>query len=466
MFKNRLITIGSINTATEIIAIIPHEFFINERLAVTVLSDSLTEEPTSGTKLLIAKRAVFIDKESTLWAIVFLYERTNIKIDITNTVTDVKAVFIDFDIPPKSSVPFMDLAQPRASEAFVSGNINETKNPSTKLIKRSMEPLEITAAVILPPIVKVAVIIGRKAPITVQRTPIYWAALLTSKVHTLKTVTVIQTQEHKENASFSPSLEIGALIALKTEIIIIKINIDAKLFNTSLIPDVRYVAVSSKKEPSSTVPPINSEKSPFKVLSGKNSQTLFGSVFLKWVSSSSKEEVIAWICANQLGRRNISEETRKYLIGLQYETEKIIIKNKQGKNQHSEEETEIDDEDISDEQMINDILGDISGDAEIPIDPDNIDLNEARRQEVIMRTKYLSQKIEKKKNELFSEWSEKFFLIFSKNFGKFKNTLIDLHLEEKQLNKLNENLDLALENMEIGLTEILQEYMNDDGSLD
>lgn len=61
---------------------------------------------------------------------------------------------------------------------------------------------------------------------------------------------------------------------------------------------------------------------------------------------SSKEEVIAWICANQLGRRNISEETRKYLIGLQYETEKIIVKNKQGKNQHSEEETEIDDEDI------------------------------------------------------------------------------------------------------------------------
>lgn len=61
---------------------------------------------------------------------------------------------------------------------------------------------------------------------------------------------------------------------------------------------------------------------------------------------SSKEEVIAWICANQLGRRNISEETRKYLIGLQYETEKSIVKNKQGKNQHSEEETEIDDEDI------------------------------------------------------------------------------------------------------------------------
>lgn len=37
-----------------------------------------------------------------------------------------------------------------------------------------------------------------------------------------------------------------------------------------------------------------------------------------------KEEVIAWICANQLGRRNLTEETRKYLIGMQYESEKIV----------------------------------------------------------------------------------------------------------------------------------------------
>ena len=39
-----------------------------------------------------------------------------------------------------------------------------------------------------------------------------------------------------------------------------------------------------------------------------------------------REAVIAWICANQLGRHNISEETRKYLIGVQYNTEKIAAK--------------------------------------------------------------------------------------------------------------------------------------------
>ena len=113
--------------------------------------------------------------------------------------------------------------------------------------------------------------------------------------------------------------------------------------------------------------------------------------------------------------------------------------------------------------MINDILGDIAGsDNNVQIDPENVDLNEARRQEILMRTKYLEQKIEKKKNELFSEWSERFFQIFSKNFAKFKNSLIELRLEEKQLKKLNENLDLALSNLEEGLNEILNENVNEE----
>ena len=133
------------------------------------------------------------------------------------------------------------------------------------------------------------------------------------------------------------------------------------------------------------------------------------------------------------------------------------------KKNNAEDLIELDDEDIDDENMINNILGDIAGSANnVQIDHENVDLNEARRQEVIMRTKYLSQKIEKKKLELFEEWSERFFQIFSKNFGKFKNTLIDLRLDEKQLKKLNENLDLALENMDQGLNDILTDYVTED----
>lgn len=50
-----------------------------------------------------------------------------------------------------------------------------------------------------------------------------------------------------------------------------------------------------------------------------------------------REDAIVWICANQLGRRNISEETRRFLIGKQYNAEKIAarIKNPRGANQHS-----------------------------------------------------------------------------------------------------------------------------------
>ncbi len=47
-------------------------------------------------------------------------------------------------------------------------------------------------------------------------------------------------------------------------------------------------------------------------------------------------EIISWICANQIGRRNITEETRKYLIGKRYESEKTVgILNVGGRNQHS-----------------------------------------------------------------------------------------------------------------------------------
>ncbi|MDD3014480.1 MAG: hypothetical protein PHC34_12320 [Candidatus Gastranaerophilales bacterium] len=60
---------------------------------------------------------------------------------------------------------------------------------------------------------------------------------------------------------------------------------------------------------------------------------------LQEVEFNTQEEAIAWICTNQLGRRNISEETKRYLIGKRYEIEKKIgAKNILGKNQHYEKE--------------------------------------------------------------------------------------------------------------------------------
>lgn len=49
-----------------------------------------------------------------------------------------------------------------------------------------------------------------------------------------------------------------------------------------------------------------------------------------------QEAAMAWICSLQLGRRNLSDETRRYLIGLQYEAEKLVgaRRNTTGANQY------------------------------------------------------------------------------------------------------------------------------------
>lgn len=52
-----------------------------------------------------------------------------------------------------------------------------------------------------------------------------------------------------------------------------------------------------------------------------------------------RDEAINWICSNQMARRNISEETRRYLIGKQYEAAKRIgSRNPSGANQYTQSE--------------------------------------------------------------------------------------------------------------------------------
>ncbi len=53
----------------------------------------------------------------------------------------------------------------------------------------------------------------------------------------------------------------------------------------------------------------------------------------------SREEAVAWICANQLCRRNITDESRRYLIGKRYKTEQILgAHNAVGTNQYTRKE--------------------------------------------------------------------------------------------------------------------------------
>ena len=52
---------------------------------------------------------------------------------------------------------------------------------------------------------------------------------------------------------------------------------------------------------------------------------------------SDRYEAIVWICRNQLGRRNLTDEQKTYLIGKQYEAQKMTVSNAKGINQHTKE---------------------------------------------------------------------------------------------------------------------------------
>ena len=95
---------------------------------------------------------------------------------------------------------------------------------------------------------------------------------------------------------------------------------------------------------------------------------------------------------------------------------------------------------------------------------EQLDIQEVRKRKIIKQTEYLDQKIIAKKEQLFAEWSEKFFIVFCRSFAKFKNSLIDLRLDDTQVKKLNENLEYAIKNMEMSLVEIKEGYIdnNDD----
>lgn len=108
------------------------------------------------------------------------------------------------------------------------------------------------------------------------------------------------------------------------------------------------------------------------------------------------------------------------------------------------------------------VLQDLINTVDFTGERDQIDIQQARRKKIIKETEYLDQKIVAKKEQLFTEWSEKFFVIFSKAFAKFKNSLIDLHLSDDQVSKLNQNLEFALQNMQMSLDDIKKEYINEE----
>ena len=88
---------------------------------------------------------------------------------------------------------------------------------------------------------------------------------------------------------------------------------------------------------------------------------------------------------------------------------------------------------ITGDPEVDDVLTDLNIAGDFDNSLSTLDLQEARRQKIIRETEYLEQKIKTQKEVLFSEWSERFFIVFSHEFRKFKNALIDLHLPEEKM---------------------------------
>lgn len=85
-------------------------------------------------------------------------------------------------------------------------------------------------------------------------------------------------------------------------------------------------------------------------------------------------------------------------------------------------------------------------------------LLEARLENVKARTAMLGEKLERRKTELFNEWSQAFYAAFCEAFSKFKNELVALHLSEDQLKTLHEKLELALQSLQDKLDFLEQDY--------
>ena len=108
-------------------------------------------------------------------------------------------------------------------------------------------------------------------------------------------------------------------------------------------------------------------------------------------------------------------------------------------------------------EEVEEILGDVS-DTQETSGLFSSEWQAARIENLKARTKYVEERLEQHKKELFEEWSEKFYEVFAESFARFKNELISLHLNEDQLSTLNEKLDNSLKMMQDKLISIWLDF--------
>lgn len=85
-------------------------------------------------------------------------------------------------------------------------------------------------------------------------------------------------------------------------------------------------------------------------------------------------------------------------------------------------------------------------------------LKQARLEKIKTDTKLINQKLDQRKKLLFAEWSQKFYDQFSNHFGRLRNCLVNMHLNEQQIAKFNQTLDNCLNNLQLSLDTIWNDF--------
>ena len=119
------------------------------------------------------------------------------------------------------------------------------------------------------------------------------------------------------------------------------------------------------------------------------------------------------------------------------------------------------------EEETDQILDQLAGNVDFDSDQDdtqlkqlNKQLKKAKIQNTNKQTAFLQQRLQRRKLELYNQWSERFFEVFADNFGKMKNCLVSMHLNQQQISVFNQTLDNCLNNMQLSLNDIWNQFAN------
>lgn len=114
------------------------------------------------------------------------------------------------------------------------------------------------------------------------------------------------------------------------------------------------------------------------------------------------------------------------------------------------------------EQINSDVIDQLVANVDFNLDEGDQSLNrqlkQARKEKILQQTKLIGQRLQQRKKELFNDWSQSFFDSFSNHFGKLRNCLVQMHLNEQQIKVFNETLDKCLQNMQLDLNKLFNQF--------